>query len=139
MFKEFKEFAMRGNVIDMAVGIVIGGAFTNIVNEIVSILMNIVSVLIGSVKFDELAIVIAGVNITYGAVIQSIISFIIVAFAMFVIIKAINKAANLNKKIEEEQEPTTKTCPYCMSEIPVKATRCPACTSILETETISAN
>ena len=137
MFKEFKEFAMKGNVIDMAVGIVIGAAFTSIVNEVVNILMSFVAALTGAVKFDELAVDVAGVNVTYGAVIQSIISFLIVAFAMFLIVKSMNKAASLTKKEEVVEEPTTKECPYCFSEVPIKATRCPHCTSELEIEEIA--
>ncbi|HHX69756.1 MAG: large conductance mechanosensitive channel protein MscL [Miniphocaeibacter sp.] len=131
MIKEFKEFAMRGNVIDMAIGVVMGGAFGKIVDEIVEILMRFVAAVTGAVKFEDLAIKVGGVNITYGAVLQQIISFIIIAFCMFLVVKAMNKVLEMGKK-EEKVEPTTKECPYCFSEIPIQATRCPNCTAEFE-------
>lgn len=131
MIKEFKEFAMRGNVIDMAIGVVMGGAFGKIVDEIVEILMRFVAAVTGAVKFEDLAIEVGGVNITYGAVLQQIISFIIIAFCMFLVVKAMNKVLEMGKK-EEKVEPTTKECPYCFSEIPIQATRCPNCTAEFE-------
>jgi len=125
MIKEFKEFAMRGNVIDMAIGVVMGGAFGKIVDEIVEILMRFVAAVTGAVKFEDLAIKVGGVNITYGAVLQQIISFIIIAFCMFLVVKAMNKVLEMGKK-EEKVEPTTKECPYCFSEIPIKPDVCVA-------------
>lgn len=128
---EFKEFAMKGNVIDMAVGIIIGSAFTGIVTSLVD---NILSPLIGLLtrgNFDGLAVDFFGVTLKYGSFIMAVINFLIVAFVLFVIIKAMNKAKSLGQKQEEEAEPEVKECPYCMSEIPVKATRCPHCTSQL--------
>ena len=128
---EFKEFAMKGNVIDMAVGIIIGSAFTGIVTSLVD---NILSPLIGLMtrgNFDGLAVDFFGVTLKYGSFIMAVINFLIVAFVLFVIIKAMNKAKSLGQKQEEEAEPEVKECPYCMSEIPVKATRCPHCTSQL--------
>jgi len=148
MLKEFKEFAMRGNVVDMAVGIIIGAAFGTIIKSLVSdIIMPPIGLLLGNVDFSNLFIVLkagtpsgsyasladahaaGAVSINYGVFVNTIISFIIVAFAVFFIIRSINKL-----KREEEAlptEPTTKECPYCLSIIPIKATRCSHCTSEL--------
>ena len=139
MMKEFKEFAMRGNVVDMAVGIVIGGAFGKIVSSFVKdVLMPPIGVLLGNVDFSELAITIKeavgeapAVVIKYGVFINTVIDFIIIAFAIFMVIKGMNKM----KKKEEpapEPKPTTKSCPHCLTDIPIKATRCPNCTSQLQ-------
>ena len=123
-FEEFKAFAMRGNVLDMAVGVVVGSAFTAIVN---------ISPIIGlffNADFSDVVIQIGDVGIGVGAFLNAIINFLIVAFVLFVTIKAINM---LHKKpVEEPKEPTTKKCPYCQSEISIKAVRCPHCTSKLE-------
>jgi len=152
MFKEFKEFAMRGNVIDMAVGIVIGAAFGTIVKSLVSdIIMPPIGLLLGKVDFSNLFAVlkqggtVAGpytslvdaqaagaVTINYGVFIDTVISFIVIAFAIFMVIRGMN---NLKKKEEAPPaEPTTKDCPYCLTNIPIKATRCPNCTSQLAAE-----
>lgn len=128
---EFKEFALRGNVMDMAVGIIIGAAFTAIVTALVD---NIISPIIGmfvKVDFNHLVATVNGVKLQYGAFIMAIVNFVIVALVLFSIIKAMNKAASMNKKDEAEEEPTTKECPFCFQEIPIKATRCPHCTSEL--------
>ena len=145
MFKnfvsEFKKFAMRGNVIDMAVGIIIGAAFGKIVDSLLKdVLMKPIGLLLGKVDFSDLKIVLTEgenpVSINYGLFINALISFIIVAFAVFILIKAINKLQE--KMIKEETaeevaaEPTTKVCPYCCSEVAIKATRCPHCTSELK-------
>lgn len=130
--KEFKEFAMRGNVMDMAVGIIIGAAFTAIVTSLVDDILSPIIGLLVQVDFNELAVTIGNVDFRYGAFIMAIINFIIVAFALFIIIKALNKAASLGKKPEEEDAPTTKECPFCKTEIHIEATRCPNCTSKLE-------
>jgi large conductance mechanosensitive channel len=134
MFKEFREFAMKGNVVDMAVGIIIGAAFGAIVNSLVKdILMPPFGFLLGNVDFSNLYIVLSEtgkegpVVIKYGTFINVIISFIIVAFALFILIKGMNKM----RAKKEEAPATTKDCPYCFSKIPVKATRCPNCTSEL--------
>lgn len=141
MFKnfvsEFKKFAMRGNVIDMAVGIIIGAAFGKIVDSLVKdVLMPPIGLLLGKVDFSDLKIFLTHgdnpVSINYGLFINALISFLIVAFAVFILIKAINKLQEKMTKEEENTEPTTKNCPYCCSEIPVKATRCPHCTSELK-------
>jgi large conductance mechanosensitive channel len=148
MLKEFKEFAMRGNVVDMAVGIIIGGAFGTIVKSLVSdVLMPPIGLLLGGVDFSNLFITLkdgtaagpyvtlamaqdaGAVTLSYGLFLNSVISFLIVAFAVFLLIKGLN-----NLKREEaapEEEPTTKECAYCMSTIAIKATRCPHCTSEL--------
>ena len=151
MLKEFKEFAMRGNVVDMAVGIIIGAAFGTIVKSLVAdIIMPPIGLLLGNVDFSNLFLVlkqgtIAGpyaaladaqkagaVTINYGMFANTVISFIIVAFSVFLLIRGINKM-----KREEEappEEPTTKECPHCLSTIPIKARRCGHCTSELSAE-----
>ncbi len=129
-FAEFKKFILRGNVIDLAVGVIIGAAFQSIVTSLVD---DIISPLIGLVANTDLSAMVAtvgDVEIRWGAFITAIINFIIMAFVIFLIVKAINKAAELGKK-KEEEAPTTKKCPYCKSEIPIEATRCPHCTSEL--------
>jgi large conductance mechanosensitive channel len=150
MLKEFKEFAMRGNVVDMAVGIIIGAAFGTIVKSLVSdVIMPPIGLLLGNVDFSNLFILlkhgaeVAGpyasladaqaagaVTLNYGTFINTIISFLIVAFAVFMLIRSINK---LKRKEEAPPaEPTTKECPHCFSTIPIKASRCPMCTSELK-------
>lgn len=149
MFKEFKEFAMRGNVVDMAVGIIIGGAFGTIVKSLVSdVMMPPIGLLLGGVDFSDLFITmkegaVAGpyatlasaqaagaVTISYGLFINAVISFLIVAFAVFLLIKGLN---NLQREKEvPAAEPTTRECPHCFSKIAIKATRCPHCTSELK-------
>ena len=135
---EFKKFAMRGNVIDMAVGIIIGAAFGKIVDSMVKdVIMPPSGVLLGKVDFSDLKLMLNDeVAINYGMFINNVISFIIVAFAVFILIKAINtlqeKMVAAEKKEEAKAAPTTKKCPYCCSEIAIAATRCPHCTSELE-------
>lgn len=148
MLKEFREFALKGNVLDMAVGIIIGSAFTSIVNSLVDdIIMPPVGWLLGGVEFEEFFILIkagdpvgpyaslasaqeaGAVTINYGLFINSVVSFSIVAFVMFLLIRSINRMKR--KKKEEAPEPTTKACPHCHTDIPKAATRCPNCTSDL--------
>ena len=131
--KEFKEFAMRGNVIDLAVAVIIGGAFGAIVNSLVAdIISPIIGMLVGD-NFSNLSVNVAGATLTYGNFIMAVVNFLIIALVIFSMIKAMNKAQSLVKKEEEvEEEPTTKVCPYCKSEISIEATRCPHCTSELE-------
>ncbi|MBO4294565.1 MAG: large-conductance mechanosensitive channel protein MscL [Alphaproteobacteria bacterium] len=136
---EFKKFAMRGNVIDMAVGIIIGAAFGKIVNSLVEdVLMPPIGLLLGKVDFSDLKLTLTNdVSIRYGAFINALISFIIVAFAVFLLIKAINTLQErmaAKEAAAEAAAPTTKTCPYCFSEISINATRCPHCTSELKAE-----
>ena len=148
MLKDFKEFALRGNVVDMAVGIIVGAAFGTIVNSLVSdILMPPIGVLLGNVDFSSFFVVlkegkipgpypspaaakVAGaVTINYGIFVNTIISFLIVAFAVFLLVRSINR---LKRQEAQPAVPTTRECPYCLSVIPVKATRCAQCTSELK-------
>ncbi len=132
-FNEFKDFAMRGNVIDLAVGIIIGGAFQKIVTSLVT---NVISPVIGLVakqNFDNLAVTFLGVTINYGLFITEVINFIIMAFVIFLLVKGLNSLSKLRKAEEiADEAPATKNCPYCCSEISIKATRCPHCTSVIE-------
>ena len=133
--KEFKEFISRGNVMDMAVGIIIGGAFTTIVNSLVNDIINPILGIFGGKDFSQYYIQLNGeATLNYGAFISAIINFLIMALVIFTLIKVLNKVASLTKKKEEEQPaaPTTKVCPFCKSEIPLEATRCAHCTSMLE-------
>jgi large conductance mechanosensitive channel len=147
MFKEFKEFAMKGNVVDMAVGIIIGGAFGTIVKSLVDdVLMPPIGLLLGGVDFSNFFIVLkegvqaagpyaspaaakaaGAVTVNYGLFINSVISFTIVAFALFILIKGMNRM----RRKEAPAAPATKDCKFCFSAIPIKATRCPHCTSEL--------
>jgi len=142
MLKEFKQFAMRGNVLDMAVGIIIGAAFGKIVTSLVSdILMPPIGRILGRVDFSSLFINLSGqsydslaaakaagaATINYGMFLNTVIDFVIVAFVIFLIIRQVNKW----QKPAPAAAPTTKECPYCASAIPLKATRCPNCTSEL--------
>lgn len=130
---EFKKFIARGNVMDMAVGIIIGGAFTTIVNSLVNDIINPLLGLFGGMNFDQLQWNITGdVVLYYGKFITAIINFLIMALVIFVLIRIINKAGEkFAKKDEKPAAPTTKKCPYCKSEIALDATRCPHCTSQL--------
>lgn len=158
MLKEFKEFALKGNRLDLAIGVVIGGTFQSIVNSLVNdIIMPLINVVTGKMDFSELVFTIGNSSIKYGSFISAIINFLIVAFSLFLIIRYINK---INQKIEEAKkqetmkrrlfkkvspskkeeeetevkEPATKLCPYCLTEIPYRATRCGHCTSKLKEE-----
>lgn len=133
--KEFKTFISRGNVLDMAVGVIVGGAFTAIVTSLVNdIIMPLVSILTGGFDFTALCITLGegegAATLKYGAFISAIINFLIVAFVIFSVIKAINKMRP--KKEVAPAAPTTKECPYCKSQIAIEAIRCPHCTSELE-------
>lgn len=149
MMKEFKDFAMRGNVVDMAVGIIIGAAFGTIVKSLVSdVIMPPIGLALGNVDFNNLFAILkqgdpvgpyasladaqaaGAVSVNYGVFINTIISFIIVAFCVFMLIRSINKMKR--EKEAPPPEPTTKDCPYCFSTIPIKATRCGFCTSELK-------
>lgn len=159
MWKEFKEFALKGNIMDLAVGVIIGGAFQKIVNSLVNdIIMPVVAIFTGKVDYTKWSITIGNSCIQYGSFITEVVNFFIIALSIFLFVRYINK---LNKKIEtmkneelkkiekkvkfkikrknneQEQpnkktEPTTKVCPYCYTEIHIKATRCPHCTAELE-------
>lgn len=150
MWKEFKEFAMRGNVVDMAVGITVGAAFGLIAKSLVdNIIMPPIGLLLGKVDFSQLYILLkegttpgpyitmkdataaGAVIMSYGAFLNTIISFIIIAFAIFLVVKGINKMKKREEKIPAPA-PTTKNCPYCLEKISIKASRCPYCTSQIE-------
>ncbi|MDZ7372924.1 MAG: large conductance mechanosensitive channel protein MscL [candidate division KSB1 bacterium] len=143
MLEEFKKFAMRGNVIDLAVGFVMGAAFSGIVNSLVNdILMPPIGLLLGKVDFSNLFINLTGTpyaslaeakragaaTINYGLFINTVINFVIVAFALFLVVRQVNR---WTAKPAAPAAPTTKECPYCYTVIPIKATRCPNCTSAL--------
>lgn len=147
MLKDFKEFAMRGNVVDMAVGIIVGASFGTIVKSLVDdVIMPPIGMLLGNVDFSNLYLVLkdgtaagpyaalaeakkaGAVTVNYGVFANSVISFIIVAFAVFLLVRALNKL----QKEPPPADPTTKDCPYCLSSIAIKATRCPHCTSALD-------
>ena len=143
MVSEFKEFIMRGNVMDMAVGVIVGGAFNTIVQSLVNdIIMPVISLATGKIDFSNLFISLngekyaslaaaqeAGASVfAYGNVIQNILQFLIVAFALFAVIKGMNKL----RRPAPEAAPTTKICPFCKNEVPIEATRCGHCTSELK-------
>lgn len=152
MIKEFKKFIMRGNMIDLAVGMIIGAAFNAIVTSLVNdIFMPLLAAIIGKPDFSDLFVVLSGegtantlaeaqelglTTLNYGSFITAIINFLLMAIVVFFIVKGMNKLAEggkkLSKKEEKKAEPTTKTCPFCQSEISIKATRCPHCTSELK-------
>lgn len=152
--KEFKEFAVKGNVLDMAIGIIIGGAFSPIVSSLVNdIIMPPIGFVLGNVDFSNLYLPLAKIDgelpsleqaqaqgivtINYGVFINTLISFLIVSFAVFMLVKVINKIKRDDVKdaaAAEAAEPTEKVCPYCFSTISIKATKCPHCTSELPKE-----
>ncbi len=157
-FKEFKDFVMRGNVVDLAVAVIIGGAFQSIVNSFINdLVMPFIGYITGGINFADQFLVLKvpegvewaaaeaaktsaeatelGATVwAYGSFITAVINFVIMAFVIFMMVKAINKAQSFGKKPVEE-EVTTKECPFCLSEIDIKATRCPHCTSQLDAET----
>lgn len=129
MLKEFREFAMRGNVMDLAVGVIIGVAFGAIVTSLVNdILMPLVGLALGGIDFSGLAVQVGAATIKYGAFIQAIINFLIIAFVIFQMVRAMNR---LRGPAPVPAAPVTKECPHCFTNIPLKATRCPNCTSPL--------
>lgn len=131
--KEFKEFALRGNVMDLAVGVIIGAAFQAIINSLVKDVLSPLIGLVANTDLSDLSLKIFDVSIKYGSFLTAIINFVIMAFSIFLLIKGMNALASLGrKKPAQEDEPTTKICPYCMSEIAIEATRCPHCTSELD-------
>ena len=152
-FAEFRDFIAKGNVIDLAVGVIIGGAFSNIVKSLVeNVITPLISMITKNVSFTEMFYVLdvekraefadatlaevteAGVAVlSYGVFIQGVIDFLITAFVIFLLVKGINKIRTMGKKEEvQEEAPTTKVCPFCKSEIAIDATRCPNCTSEVE-------
>ena len=149
IFAEFKEFIMRGNVMDLAVAVIIGGAFQKIITSLTNdIIMPIITLVTGGIDFNNWFIALASIHyktlaeaqeagaatFNYGAFITVVLDFLILAFIIFMMVKGMNKLAEkaIPKKEEKPKEPTTKKCPYCLSEIPIKASKCPHCTSELE-------
>jgi large conductance mechanosensitive channel len=151
VFKEFREFAVKGNVLDMAVGIIIGAAFGKIVSSLVEdVIMPPIGLLLGKMDFSSLFVSLNGQSypslaaakqagaptLNYGLFLNNIISFVIVAFAVFLLVKAVNRLRRLGEaEAEAIEEATEKDCPYCRSQIALAATRCPHCTSLLQAET----
>ena len=132
-FEEFKKFISKGNVMDLAVGVIIGGAFQAIVNSLVNdIIMPLLGIITGGLDFSSLSITVGDAQIMYGSFISAIINFLLMALVLFMVIKAMNKAKELTEKPKEPEAPTTKKCPYCQSDIPIAAVRCPHCTSELK-------
>ena len=128
MLKEFREFAMRGNVLDLAVAVIIGGAFGKIIASLLAdVLMPLIGLVLGGVNFSELSFTVGEAVVKWGAFVQSIVDFVIVAFVIFMIVRTMNRM----QKPAPVAAPTTKECPFCFSTIPLKATRCPNCTSQL--------
>ena len=133
-FGEFKEFISKGNVMDMAVGVIVGGAFSAIVSSLTDDIINPLIGTIFKMDFSSLVANINGAELRYGAFIMAIINFIIIAFVLFLVVKGFNKLRSAGEDLKKKEEeapaaPTTKICPFCKSEIPIDATRCPHCTS----------
>lgn len=134
---EFKKFISRGNVIDLAVGVIIGSAFTAIVNSLVNdIFMPFISLFTGGLKFEELKCTLnntdGGATVNYGSFISAVINFLLIAIVVFILVKAINKLRDLGEKNKEKPAPKEKPCPFCRKDISHEATRCPYCTSLLK-------
>ena len=130
MIKEFKAFIMRGNVMDLAVAVIIGGAFGKIISSLVSdILMPLIGLILGGLDFSGLAITVGNAKVTYGNFISAVIDFLIIALVIFLLVKGLNSLTK--KPAPAPAAPTTKECPQCFTIIPIKATRCPNCTSEL--------
>jgi large conductance mechanosensitive channel len=129
--EEFKAFALKGNVMDMAIGVIIGGAFSDIVTSLTENFINPIIGCIGGAEVQGKIHLLGDNYINYGAFITAIINFIIMAFIIFLLMKGVNKILSIGKKPEEAAAPTTKICPFCKSEIPIGATKCAHCTSDL--------
>lgn len=131
MLKEFRDFINRGNVVDLAVAVIIGGAFGAIINSIVKdLLMPLIGIILGGIDFASLSVKVGSAVLTYGNFIQALINFLAIAFVLFLIVRSLNKAKA--KPAPAPAVVTTKECPYCLSTVPLKATRCPNCTSELK-------
>lgn len=134
-FSEFKTFVMRGNVLDLAVGVIVGAAFQGIVTSLTEDIISPILGIFGGMDFSGLALPLSGENeLRYGKFLTAIINFIIMAFVVFLIVKLVNKIMEIGKKPEPKAEPTTKKCPFCQSEIDIKAVKCPHCTSDIPVE-----
>lgn len=131
MLKEFKKFISRGNVLDMAIGLIMGSAFTAIITSLVNdILMPLIGLIIGGIDFSSLAVTIGSASVAYGAFIQAIVNFLLISLSLFLMLKFINRFHA--KKEEAPAAPTTKECPHCYSTINIKATKCPCCTGDID-------
>lgn len=136
---EFKEFALRGNVMDLAIGVIIGAAFQAIINSLVNDVLSPLIGLFAQTDLSYLVLTLNDVDIKYGAFLTAVINFFIMVFVIFLLVKGMNALASLGKHKETEEEaPTTKKCPYCLSEIDIQAKRCPHCTSELTAEETTA-
>lgn len=133
-FSEFKTFIMRGNVLELAVGVIIGAAFQAIVTSLTTDIISPILGIFGGMNFDQLSFTINGSEIFYGKFITAVINFLIMSFIIFLIVKLVNKVISIGKKPETPAAPTTKKCPFCYSEISIKATKCPHCTSDIPAE-----
>lgn len=133
-FGEFKEFIMRGNVLDLAVAVIIGGAFQAIITSLSTDLISPLLGMFGGANFDAYTFEILGATFFYGKFLTAVINFLIMAFVIFILVKIVNRVMSIGKKPEAPKAPTTKKCPFCQSEIDIKATRCPHCTSQLPEE-----
>ncbi len=131
MLKEFRDFALRGNVLDLAIGVIIGGAFGKIVASLVGdVIMPLIGLLLGGISFVEMSVTVGSAVVKYGTFLQAVVDFLVIVFVIFLMVKA----ANSMKKpapAPAPAAPTTKECPHCCSQVPLKATRCPNCTSQL--------
>ena len=135
LFGEFKEFIMRGNVMDLAVGVIIGGAFGAIVTSLTEDIISPILGLFGDLDFSQLVAKVGNVEIRYGAFLTAVINFLIMALIIFLMVKGINKLMTIGKKKEEaEEEATTKICPHCCEEVNINATKCPHCTGDIPAE-----
>ena len=130
--EEFRAFIAKGNVLDLAVGVIIGAAFQAITNSLVNDIISPVIGLFASADMSAWSVMIGGAEIRYGAFLTAIINFLIMALVIFLLVKILNRIMAMGKKPEPKAEPTTKKCPFCCSEIAIEATRCPHCTSELE-------
>lgn len=136
-FGEFKAFALKGNVMSMAVGVLIGGAFSGLVTSLTENIINPILNCMGKMDNDtvaSLSVTLRGQTLQFGSFIADVINFVIMAFIVFLLVKGMNKLGEIGKKEEKEAEPTTKECPYCKSQISIEATKCPHCTSDLQEE-----
>jgi large conductance mechanosensitive channel len=132
LLQEFKEFALKGNVVSMAIGVLIGGAFQSLVTEFTNDIIAPLIGLIGGLDFSQWTLKLGDVEVLYGSFITAVINFLIMAFIVFMVVKGLNKVMTIgHKKEEDAPAPTTKVCPYCKSEVAIDATRCPHCTSEL--------
>ena len=131
-WSEFRQFIAKGNVMNLAVGVIIGAAFQAITNSLVNDIISPVIGLFASADMSAWSVMIGGAEIRYGAFLTAIINFLIMALVIFLLVKFLNRIMAIGKKPEPKAEPTTKKCPFCCSEIAIEATRCPHCTSELE-------